>query len=102
MTIEINVTFNTAYWHFLVKMHIGQFFLYQYCPYDSIKNNTNPQRTFKRYFSIWQILGLERTLLSELPDIPNAKHSSVVDFIDLGLKNIIEIIVIRSQRIKTI
>ena len=28
-----------------------------------------PKKTFKIYFSIWQLLGLERTLLSKLPHI---------------------------------
>ena len=29
------------------------------------------QKNIKRDFSIWQLLGLERTLLSELPHTPN-------------------------------
>ena len=76
MTIEIDVkglpTSNTVYWHFLVKIDIGPIFMYQYCPlgpYDSIKTNINSKKNFERYISMWQSLGLERTLLSELPHI---------------------------------
>ena len=76
MTIRITVmgfpTFNTKYWPFLVKIYAWTIFLYQYCPlcpYESRKTNISPKQTFKRDSSIWQLMGLERTLLSELPHI---------------------------------
>ena len=48
--------------------------MYQYfpfCPYESKKTNISPKKNFKRGFPIWQLLGLERTLLSELPHMRN-------------------------------
>ena len=53
------------YWHFLVKRDVGPTFLYQYCPlcpYESRKTNISPPKNFKTDFSIWKMLGLERTL----------------------------------------
>ena len=58
------------YWHFLVEMDVGPIFLYQscpLCPYESRKTNISQTNTLKIDISIWQLLGLERTLLSELP-----------------------------------
>ena len=52
-------------------MDAGPTFVYQYCPlcpYESRKTNISP-KTFKRDFSIWQLLGLKRTLLSKLHHI---------------------------------
>ena len=66
------LTSNTMYCHFLVEMDVGPIFLYQSCPlclYESRKTNINQKNTFKLNISIWQILGLERTLLNELPHI---------------------------------
>ena len=60
------------YWHFLVEMDVGPICLYQscpLCPYASKKNNISQTNTFKIDILIWQLLGLERTLLSELPGI---------------------------------
>ena len=39
------------------------------CPYGSKKTNINTPKTFTGYFSIWQLLELERRLLSKLPHI---------------------------------
>ena len=73
MTIEINVkgfpTSNFMFWHFVVEMDVGPNLLYQscpLCPYESRKTNISQKKSFKIDISIWQLLGLERTLLSEL------------------------------------
>ena len=83
LTTEIDVkglpTSNTAYCHYLVKMDIGPIFLYYSCllgPYDSIKTNINQKWTFEIYFSICQSLGLDRTLLSELPHMPSLEEKT--------------------------
>ena len=54
------------------KWMLDQFFLYQscpLCPYESRKTNISPKNTFKIDLLIWQLLGLKRTLFSELPHI---------------------------------
>ena len=85
MTIEINVkefpTYNTMNWHFLVEMDVGPNFLYQscsLCPYESQKTNSSPKNTFKIDLSIWQLLGLERALISELPHMPLSQTSKKI------------------------
>ena len=59
LTIEIKVsgfpTFNTMYWHFLVKRDVGPTFLYQYCPlcpYESRKTNISPKKPLKQTFQL--------------------------------------------------
>ena len=83
MTIEINVkgfpTSNTMYCHFLVEMDVVPIFLYQscpLCPYESRKTNISQTNTFKLDILIWQLLGLERTLLSELPRMNSVSRGS--------------------------
>ena len=73
MTIEINVkglpTSNTMYLHFLVEMDVGPVFCINlvHCVHMKAERPILAKKTtFKTNFSIWQLLGLERTLLSEL------------------------------------
>ena len=83
MTIEINVkgfpTSNSMFWHFLVEMDVGPIFFcinLVHCVHMKAEKTILAQEnTFKIDLSIWQLLGLESTLHSELPhtytDIPS-------------------------------
>ena len=75
LTIRITVmgfpTSNTKYWHFWWKWMLDQFFV-SILSIVSIwkqKDQYKPINTFQIDISIWQLLGLERTLLSKLPHI---------------------------------
>ena len=76
MTIEINVkgfpTYNTMYWHFLVERDVGPIFCINlvHCVHMKAERPILAKKnTFIIDLSILQLLGLERTLLSELPHI---------------------------------
>ena len=76
MTIRITVmefpTFNIKYWPFLVKRDVGPIFCINIVHCVQMKAEKlilAHQKKFKTDFSTWQLLGLERTLLSGLPHI---------------------------------
>ena len=61
------------YWNFLLKMNFRQFFCFNFVYFVQIKAEGPilARKTLKTSFSFWKFLGLEHTLLSELPHLQN-------------------------------